>query len=42
MRSQVIGPIVVAVFVFAFSILLFRGMLFEWRRRDGELRGQSH
>ena len=40
MRSQVIGPIVVAVFVFAFGSLLFRGMLFEWR--DGELRGQSH
>jgi hypothetical protein len=42
MRSEFIGPIVVAVFVFFFGFLLFRGMVFEWHRRDGELRGQSH
>ena len=42
MRSEVIGRIVVAVFVFTFGFLLFRGMVLEWHRRDGELRGHAH
>lgn len=42
MRSEVIGPIVVAAGVFTCGFLLFRGMVLEWHRRDGELRGQSY
>jgi hypothetical protein len=32
------GPIVVAVAVWCFGLLLFRGMVFEWHRRDAESR----
>lgn len=42
MRSEFIGPIVVAVCVFTFGFMLFRGMVLEWHRRDAEFRGQSH
>ena len=42
MRSEFIGPIVVAVCVFTFGFLLFRGMVFEWHRRKGELGRHSH
>jgi len=36
MRITLVGPIVVAVFTFFFGYLLFRGMVFEWHRRDGD------
>jgi len=42
MRTAFVGSIVVAVFVFAFGFLLFRGMVLEWHRRDGELRRLAH
>jgi hypothetical protein len=39
MSSATFGPIFVTVAVFGFGILLFRGMVFEWHRRDREMRG---
>lgn len=41
MSSDIIGRIVVAVAVFGFGFLLFRGMVSEWHRRDGEGRGPA-
>jgi|AP12_2_1047962.scaffolds.fasta_scaffold08399_4 hypothetical protein len=32
------GPIIVAVAVWCFGFMLFRGMVFEWHRRDAESR----
>ena len=40
MEANTFGPVVVAVATFFFGYLLFRGMVFEWHRRDGESRGQ--
>ena len=39
MTVPVFGRIFVTVAAFGFGILLFRGMLFEWHRRDREMRG---
>jgi len=39
MPIELFGRIVVTVAVFSFGFLLFRGMVFEWHRRDGEIRG---
>ena len=39
MSVTVIGRIFVAVASFGFGILLFRGMVSEWHRRDRETRG---
>jgi hypothetical protein len=41
MEPNTFGPVVVAVATFCFGYLLFRGMVFEWHRRDAESRGQS-
>jgi hypothetical protein len=41
MEPNTFGPVVVAIATFVFGYLLFRGMVFEWHRRDGENRGQS-
>jgi len=41
MSTAIIGRIVVAIAVIVFGILLFRGMVSEWHRRDGEGRGQA-
>lgn len=41
MEANTFGPVVVAVATFFFGYLLFRGMVLEWHRRDGESRGQS-
>lgn len=39
MPVTVYGPVLVAIGSFFFGYLLFRGMTFEWHRRDGESRG---
>lgn len=36
MPVEIIGRVVVAVATFFFGYLLFRGMVFEWHRRDDE------
>ncbi len=41
MEPNTFGPVVVAVATFFFGYLLFRGMVFEWHRRDVESRGQA-
>jgi hypothetical protein len=41
MSITVIGPIFVTVATFGFGLLLFRGMVLEWHRRDRETRGSA-
>lgn len=41
MRTQVFGPVVVAIFTFVFGWMLFRGMVLEWHRRASEQPGHS-
>ncbi|HMU61271.1 MAG TPA: hypothetical protein PKA66_05765 [Gemmatimonadales bacterium] len=38
MPVTTVGPIVVAAAVWCFGFMLFRGMVFEWHRRDAESR----
>ena len=39
MSTALIGRVFVTVAVLGFGVLLFRGMVFEWHRRDKEMRG---
>jgi len=39
MSIATIGHVFVTVAVLVFGILLFRGMVFEWHRRDKEMHG---
>jgi hypothetical protein len=42
MSVALFGRIMVGIGAFGFGYLLFKGMVLEWHRRDGEARGQSH
>ncbi len=35
------GPVTVAAATWFFGFLLFKGMVFEWHRRDAESRGPT-
>jgi len=41
MPVTIYGPVTVAIATWFFGFLLFRGMVFEWHRRDAESREQA-
>lgn len=41
MRTALVGQIIVGVATLAFGLLLFRGMVAEWHRRDREMHGEG-
>jgi hypothetical protein len=41
MQIAVLGRILVTIAFVVFDLMLFRGMLFEWHRREREMGGQQ-
>jgi hypothetical protein len=40
-QTAMLGRIIVTIAFVVFGLMLFRGMLFEWHRREGEMGGKQ-